>query len=34
MNMTIIWVDALALGPAAWIRLTDGTIIIAKPAKP
>ena len=33
---TIIWVDALALGPVSWVRLADGTVIIAKakPAKP
>ena len=32
--MTIVWVDALALGPASWVRLADGTVIIVKPAKP
>ena len=31
---TIIWVDALALGPVSWVRLADGTVIISKAVKP
>ena len=29
---TIVWVESL--GPASWVRLADGTVIISKTVKP